>query len=526
MREKMNSNKPELLAPAGGMTHFEAAVENGADAVYFGGKGFNAREFADNFGKSEMERSISYAHKKGVKTYMTLNTLVKESELTEALKQAEEGASSGADAFIIQDLGLAALLRKELPEVPLHLSTQATVYDPEGVEMAREMGFKRVVLARELSLEQIRTCAAVPGIETEVFVHGALCMCLSGQCAMSALIGGRSGNRGQCAQPCRRRYELEEEAGGTLGEPGYLLSPRDISYLSDLDALVGAGVDSLKIEGRLKSPEYAAVTVGTFRKYLDRVLSGGDPAADPEDIRRMEQVFSRGGFTRGYLYGKPGGALLSGESPKHKGIFLGEVKKVRPSALDREKSLLEVDLARELRVGDGIEVMAPGFPGGVVSYIKGKKKPVREARTRERVWIGDIPGAVRPGDLVYKVTDRVMMEEIRRTYEGRMERSEEPGKIPVRGWFYARAGEPVRFAVTDPEGRTIRTEGTLTLETAVKAPTDRETVLGQLQKTGNTPFELADCRFEMEDGLMIPMKEVKQVRRQALEKLENERENG
>ena len=163
MREKMNSNKPELLAPAGGMTHFEAAVENGADAVYFGGKGFNAREFADNFGKSEMERSISYAHKKGVKTYMTLNTLVKESELTEALKQAEEGASSGADAFIIQDLGLAALLRKELPEMPLHLSTQATVYDPEGVEMAREMGFKRVVLARELSLEQIRTCAAFEG---------------------------------------------------------------------------------------------------------------------------------------------------------------------------------------------------------------------------------------------------------------------------------------------------------------------------------------------------------------------------
>ncbi len=523
----MNTNKPELLAPAGGMEHFEAAVENGADAVYFGGKGFNARELADNFGKNEMERSISYAHKKGVKAYMTLNTLVKESELTEALGQAEEGASAGADAFIVQDPGLAALLQKELPEVPLHLSTQGTVYDRTGVELARDLGFKRVVLARELSLEQIRECAGVPGIETEIFVHGALCMCLSGQCAMSALIGGRSGNRGQCAQPCRRLYELETEEGEPLGEEGYLLSPRDISYLTELGPLVKAGVDSLKIEGRLKTPEYAALSVGTFRKYLDRAIDGKDVGGtDPADVEKLRQVFSRGSFTKGYLYGKPGGALLSGESPKHRGLFLGEVKKVRPSALGKEKSLLEIELSLPLRVGDGIEVPAPGFPGGVVSYIKGKKKPVREARARERVWIGDIPGRIRPGDAVYKVTDRQLLEEIRRTYEGGIKRSETPGKIPVKGWFYARAGEPVQFAVTDPGGKTLRARGTIELEPAEKVPTGREAVLEQLQKTGNTPFELAECRFEMEEGLMIPMKEVKKVRREALERLEDERDNG
>ena len=515
----MDTRKPELLAPAGGMEHFEAAVENGADAVYFGGKGFNARDFADNFGPAEMEEALRYAHRKGVKGYMTLNTLVKQEELSDALKQAAEGASAGADAFIVQDLGLAALLRKELPEVPLHLSTQGTVYDAEGVRMARELGFKRAVLARELPLEKIRECAAVPGIETEIFVHGALCMCLSGQCAMSALIGGRSGNRGQCAQPCRRLYELENAEGERLGEAGYLLSPRDISCLSDLDALVSSGVDSLKIEGRLKTPEYAALAVRTFRKYLDRAAAGKNASPEPGDVKKLEQVFSRGGFTRGYLYGKPGGALLSGESPKHRGLFLGEIRRVRPSAMGKEKSLLEVELDRELRVGDGIEVMAPGFPGGVVSYIKGRKQPARAAKARERVWIGDIPGNPRPGDPVYKVTDRQLLEEIRRTYEGGMKRAEIPGKTAVRGVFIAAEGRPVQFAVTDGRHQ-ASVRGSVVLEPAEKAPTGEEAVLTQLKKTGNTPFVLEDCRLEMETGLMIPMSEVKKVRREALDQLQ------
>ncbi|MBQ3390021.1 MAG: U32 family peptidase [Firmicutes bacterium] len=516
----MDRKKPELLAPAGGMEHFEAAAENGADAIYFGGKGFNAREYADNFEPSEMTRAIRYAHRKGVKAYMTLNTLVKQEELESALKQGAEGAEAGVDAFIIQDLGLAALLRKELPEIPLHLSTQGTVYDRAGVKMARELGFKRAVLARELSLEQIRDCAAEPGIETEIFVHGALCMCLSGQCAMSQLIGGRSGNRGQCAQPCRRWYELETEGGEPLGEAGYLLSPRDLSYLPDLNALVRAGVDSLKIEGRLKTPEYAALTVKTFRKYLDRIAGGGEKAPEARDMERLEQVFSRGKFTRGYLYGKPSGALLSGDSPKHRGLFLGEVRKVRPSAMGKEKSLLELELARDLRVGDGIEITAPGFPGGVVSYIKGRKQPVRAAKARERVWIGDIPGTIRPGDPVYKVTDRQLLEEIRRTYEGRMKQAEEPGKAEVKGVFIAAEGKPVQFAVSDGRGHRAAARGTVILERAEKAPTDEAAVLTQLKKTGNTPFVLAECRMEMEAGLMIPMSEVKKVRREALEKLQ------
>ena len=237
--------KPELLAPAGSPEHFKAAVENGADAIYFGGKGFNARQYADNFTFEEIVKSVRYAHNKGVKVYMTVNTLVKQSEFEELILLAGEGASAGIDAFIVQDMGVASVLKRRFPEVPLHLSTQGTVYDIEGVKFVQEAGFKRVVLAREMSLENIIQCSK-ENIETEVFVHGALCMCLSGQCAMSSLIGDRSGNRGSCAQPCRKWYSLEDGGENRLRDGGYLLSPKDISYLSELDQILGSGVSSLK----------------------------------------------------------------------------------------------------------------------------------------------------------------------------------------------------------------------------------------------------------------------------------------
>ena len=302
---RKNGRKTELLAPAGGAEHFYAACENGANAVYFGGKGFNARALADNFDQSEMKSAIAYAHSKGVKAYMTLNTLVGNDELKSALRQAEEGAAAGIDGLIVQDLGLTSLLIKELPQVDLHLSTQGTVYDSEGLIAAREWGFKRAVLARELDIDEIRSCCKVENIETEVFVHGALCMCLSGQCSMSALNGRRSGNRGTCAQPCRMTYTLVDEMDNRIGNNGYLLSPKDISYLEDLDKIIGAGVTSLKIEGRMKTPEYTALTVKTFRKYIDKVQENSrNITPSREEWKKLEQVFSRGSFTKGYLYGR------------------------------------------------------------------------------------------------------------------------------------------------------------------------------------------------------------------------------
>ena len=512
--------KPELLAPAGSPEHFQAAVENGADAVYFGGKVFNARQYAQNFTHEQMADSIKYAHSKKVKAYMTLNTLVKQNELREAVNQAAEGIDAGVDCFIVQDMGLAALLKREFPETPLHLSTQGTTYDLAGLKFAKKMGFKRVVLAREMSLNQICECteyAKNNSIETEIFVHGALCMCLSGQCSMSCLIGGRSGNRGSCAQPCRKRYTLEDFEGERLGEPGFILSPKDISYLSELDEIINSGVNSLKIEGRLKSPEYTAATVQVFRKYIDRVCETSEKVlAEKSDIEKLEQVFSRGGFSKGYLYGKQNGALLSGESPKHRGLFLGTVRKVKQSAVNRDKKIIEVDLKRDISVGDGIEIIGKGFPGGIVTYLSGKNGNVKTALAGEKVKLGDIPGSIKPGELVYKVSDKKLLKQIRDTYA-----DIKPEKEKISGSFYAKKGSVLVYEVVAEDGSRARASGSIIIEEAESAPTSKDSVLEKLSKTGNTPYVLGKCDIKIEGNLMIPMSEVNKVRREALEKLQN-----
>ena len=509
--------KPELLAPAGSPEHFKAAVENGADAIYFGGKSFNARQYADNFTFEEIRKAVRYAHNKGVKVYMTVNTLVKQGELEEAVILAQEAASAGVDAFIVQDMGVASALRKGFPNVPLHLSTQGTVYDIEGVRFAQRAGFKRVVLAREMSLDEIKNCSQ-EGIETEIFVHGALCMCLSGQCAMSSLIGDRSGNRGSCAQPCRKWYSLEDIEENRIGDPGFLLSPKDISYLSELDGILASGVTSLKIEGRLKTPEYAAFAVGIFRKYIDEVWETKEkPAVNKDDVENLEQVFSRGGFTKGYLYGKQNSGLLSGESPKHRGLFLGTVKKVKASAVNKDKKVIEIDIKRDISIGDGIEIIGKGFPGGVVTFISGKNGSVKNAAAGEKVWIGDIQGNIKKDHMVYKVSDKELLKDIRKTYE-----KADTDKEAVTGRFYAFKGRTISFEVTNTEGRSAKAVGTVIIEKANNAPADKASVLKQLSKMGNTPYELAECHIEMEEDLMIPLSEVKKVRRKALEMLQDE----
>lgn len=528
--DKLENKIPELLAPAGGMTHFIAACENGADAVYFGGKGFNARALADNFEYEDMREAISYAHSRKVKAYMTLNTLVRQEEISDALKQAELGLRAGADALIVQDFGLVRSLKREVPEAVLHLSTQGTVYDRAGLEFARDCGFKRSVLARELSLEEIEDCASVSGIETEVFVHGALCMCLSGQCAMSSLIGDRSGNRGTCAQPCRKPYSLTEDNGFMLGEGGYILSPKDISYLANLGDLLRAGVTSLKIEGRMKTPEYTALTTATFRKYLDRLGESVDSteniSPDRFDVQKLEQMFSRGGFSSGYLYGRKNAAILSGESPKHRGLFLGVVKSVKKSRVSKDKSIISLELRQPLCVGDGVEIMANRFPGGVVTYIRGRNGNVKKAGAGDSVSIGDIPGKIAAGDMVYKVTDSELNRSVRRTFEKSQVKSSEAAvlndgeKIRIKGKFIAAEGRPLRYSVFTDDGSQADAGGTKAVEAAKTAAVSEDQVMKQLKKTGGTPFVLEECEIILKGDLMIPVSDINKVRRAALEKLE------
>ncbi len=304
----MMKNKMELLAPAGGMHQLKAAVQSGADAVYLGAASFSARAGAGNFNYAELKEAVDYCHVYGVKVHCAINTLIKESELNDAIETAISVSRCGIDALIIQDIGFAAHIRKILPDMELHASTQMTVTSLEGVKYLEEHGFSRVVLARELSVDEITEIVRGAKAEIEVFVHGAICMSYSGQCLMSSILGGRSGNRGRCAQPCRLPYELLEN--GSVCDSAYILSPKDMALINRLDELRNAGVTSLKIEGRLKSAEYVSAVVGVYRKYLDDTKR-----VSREDMDELIKAFSRSGFTDGYFTGKTGADMMSHSNP-------------------------------------------------------------------------------------------------------------------------------------------------------------------------------------------------------------------
>jgi putative protease len=400
----MGHHRCELLVPAGGRDQFIAAVENGADAVYIGGHLFNARINAGNFDDEELQAAVDFAHKRGVKVYVTMNTLLTDEELNGALHYAGFLYEAGVDGLIIQDLGLGRLVREYMPDFPLHLSTQATVYDLRGVETAARLGYERVVLARELSLAEIKDICRNTETEIEVFVHGALCICYSGQCQLSRYFGGRSGNRGRCAQPCRLPYRTSDSAGKPVDTFRYPLSPKDQCLIRELGSLAEAGVLSLKIEGRMKSAEYVAVVTSIYRKYLDLYYEKGSYTVSDEDLLALTQIFNRGGFTDDYLRGEDGMDLMSGELPKHQGVRIGKViKRIQGTAL------LDVKLYDELALGDGVEIQGRELTGNVVTYYK----ELKGGLTR----IGDIKGRVSHGDPLFRITSKAQLDEARRTYQ-------------------------------------------------------------------------------------------------------------
>ena len=342
----------ELLSPVGDFDCLKAAVQNGANAVYFGSNLFSARAFAKNFDKEELEQAINYAKLRGVKTHLTLNTLIKDEEFEDAINVAKTAYEFGIDAIIIQDLGLARFLIKNFPSLEVHASTQMTTSNLEGVKKLQDLGFKRVVLSRECSISEIEHICNNSGIEIEVFTHGALCISYSGQCLFSSMVGGRSGNRGMCAQPCRLPYSLF--SNNIQIDKGYLLSPRDLCSLENLPQLISAGVASLKIEGRMKSPTYVATVTRIYRKYIDlayKYLNKEIPLyeIDETDKKNLMQVFNRGGFSSGHLLDKPNKKLVYPQKPNNMGITLGKIQKYNPN-----KGLVTAKLETPVSIGDGI----------------------------------------------------------------------------------------------------------------------------------------------------------------------------
>ncbi len=365
-------NTMELLAPAGGMAELKAAVQSGADAVYIGASAFSARSSADNFDEASMREAVDYAHGYGVKVHCAINTLIKETELTDAVATAITASNCGVDALIIQDLGFARHIRRVLPDIELHGSTQMTVTSLDGVKALYEMGFSRVVLSRELSLDEIEYIAKNSKAEIEVFVHGAICMSYSGQCLMSSILGGRSGNRGRCAQPCRLPYTLLEN-GRECGS-GYILSPKDMALIDHLDKLKKAGVASLKIEGRLKSAEYVSAVVGVYRKYLDN-----PHATENSDMQELTDAFSRSGFTDGYLTGKLGKAMMSHVNPANNSgsIFTKEAKQRAEGKFLRK---IPIDIYAALKK-DGVLMLTAYASDGLYGEAFGEMKAEAAQRT-------------------------------------------------------------------------------------------------------------------------------------------------
>lgn len=492
-------NRPELLAPAGGWECLKAAVANGADAVFFGLPRFNARLRADNFTEEELPEVVTYCHRHGVKAYVTMNTLVFTGELDDAADYLRLLNRAGVDALIVQDIGIVRLAAAVVPELPIHASTQMTLTSPQGVEVARGLGITRSVLARELSLRELKRFDP-ERMPLEVFVHGALCVAYSGQCLTSESLGQRSANRGECAQACRMPYELVVDGAlRDLGDKRYLLSPQDLAAVNDIPALIEAGVESFKIEGRLKAPEYVAAVCQVYRKAIDAAISGTAQEAGGDARYQLEMAFSRGLYS-GWMHGVNHQELVHARFGKKRGAFLGIISMVGPD-------FVAFDAEAPLKPGDGIVVDTGADTdreqGGRVYEIRGNRHYFRHGHLDT--------GRLKPGHRVWKTDDPELNRRLRQSWNGRIEaRHRTPFDVILSG----RVGEPLVMRSSGIEIRSL-----MPIDQALKAPLTEEKLRAQLEKTGETGFELRGLSLDVEGEFILPIGEVNRMRRDLLEKL-------
>jgi len=513
----MTKKRIELLAPAGSPDAYRAAAAAGADAVYLGAKGFNARQQAQNFEERDLEEIMDDARIRGIKMYFVLNTLVSESEIQEAAKLASFVYQLGMDGIIVQDLGLVHVIKEMLPGFPIHASTQMTVHNTDGVKAAQAMGINRIVLARELSLGEIAEIVDNTGAEVEVFAHGALCISRSGQCLLSSFIGGRSGNRGRCAQPCRLPWKIDG-----YGSPGdYLLSPKDLMTLEILPELIKTGVSALKIEGRMKSPEYVAAVVMVYRKYLDMAMANPERySVDPADIRMLMQVFNRGGFTAGYLREGNPNEMMSTEHPKNWGVLAGTVlhteKQSQPRFGGREGDrLISIRLSEQLNMGDGLEIWDSKNrnPDAIISVMMKDGRHVKTAKAGDVLLAGNFKSDAAPGSPVYKTYDKALMESL----SGFIQKNAQ--RVPVIAEFRLYAGRKPELIITDCDGNSVTAVGDNEAQQAREKPTTTERAGEQLKKSGDTPYRFESVRVLTDGNAFIPVSEINTIRRIALERL-------
>ena len=478
--------KTELLAPAGNMETLKAAVQNGADAVYIGGKMYGARAFANNFTLDEIKTALKYCHLYSVKLYVTANTVIFENEIEDFLDYMKFLYESGVDAVIMQDLGMISLVRKLIPDLEIHASTQINVHNDESLFFLKNMGVKRAVLAREMSIDEIKNLKC--DIEKEIFIHGALCVSYSGQCLFSSLNGGRSGNRGECTQSCRLPYENNKTQN-------YYLSTKELCSVNHIKEILDLKINSLKIEGRMKSPTYVGYVTRIYRRLIDDYYKGLNPKITPMELYNLTTLFNRK-FTDGYLFNDN---IYNIKSPNHLGSHLGIVIKIT-------KDKIFVKLDEDLYQEDGIRFCSSN-KGMIINKLYNEKGLLVNHVCKGDIAILDNKVNLKEKDSVNKTISKNLIKLIENTV---------PKKIPISFKVFAKAFNELTLTLTD-DINTI-TLKSIKLDKALNKPTTKEEIYSKLNKLGNTPFYLKSCEINL-DNAFIPMKILNNLKRDIIDKL-------
>ena len=499
----------ELLAPVGSFDSLKAAVQNGANAVYLGGKDFSARASANNFDREELKEAVKYAHIRDVRVFVTTNTLIKQNELEDFVEYAKFLYDIDVDAIIMQDIGAAMLIHELLPDFELHASTQMVAHSLEDVQYLESIGFKRVVLARELTVEEIKYICDNANVDIEIFVHGALCVCYSGGCLMSSMIGNRSGNRGRCAQPCRQKYTMIDiSTGEEIHNNGdYLLSTKDLNTIEEIDKIIDTGVLSLKIEGRMKKPEYVATVIKSYRDAIDEYETTKKVNISDETMEDLYTIFNRK-FTKGLILGEVGEEVMNSNVPNNQGLYVGKVVDYNKKA-----KRLKIKLEGTLKKGDGINL-----GGGTIGRII-KGKDITQIGYKGETIELDFIGEAKKNQLVFKTSDTDLIDRAQKTYT----QDKEFAKSLIDAEISIKLDSYPELRLIDKNENIVTVQGDKLVEKALKVALSEEKIKTQIKKLGNTPYEIDQLKINLDEGVSMPISLINQMRREAIELLDNAR---
>lgn len=493
--------KKELLSPVGSMEALYQAIHNGADAVYLGGKKFGARMFADNFTKEDLKKAIDYCHLYGVKIYITVNTVIFDNEVEDFINYIEFLYLSGVDAVIMQDIGMISLVKEKFKDLEIHASTQAHNHNEEGIKLLKSLGVSRVVLARELSLDEINNINV--DIEKEIFIHGALCVCYSGCCLFSAMNSARSGNRGECVASCRLPYQLIKNEKEIKTNGNYLLSMKELNTSNYLKNILDSDVVSLKIEGRMKSPEYVGFITRFYRTLIDKYYNNEELIIDDLDLDNLKSLFNRE-FTSGYLFNQYGKDVMNIKNQNHIGLEIGKV-------IDVDSRYIKIKLDHDLNQEDGIKFLNED-KGMIVNKLYNEKMLLVNKVEKGKIAIIDNKIGLSNLSKVSITINKLLLDKLNKYQEK---------KIPVNFHVKAKLNKSLEISITDGTNE-VNVIGNI-IEESKTIPITKENIINQLQKLGNTAFSLKSIDIDMDNNIFISLKELNELRRELTEKLVDKR---